>query len=729
MKSIRSTSEAMVALFTLLVALAAGGLAVGAQSWAQTLLLGAVGGLYLFFPPSGLFPRYVLVLTGLLTLLACTAFLPASWFGTTFHQSFEGQGIVLPWTLTPQPWLTFENLTLLLITLLWAWYCLSAKNTFEQREFLATCYLVAMSFVAVNIILTGTSLWDNLPAFAQGAGRFENRNQTGDLLIMGGLLSLVRGLGQISKRKEEGWWWLLLSLVFITAIFRNGSRAAVVLFVIGALLAYVLMPKDKRHHKIILWALLLMMGIGALIFIYEGADLRRRFDSLASGHEGRLPIYRDALQMIVNSPVNGVGLGNFEGVFNIQRGQGGESVMRCIHPESDWLWVGAELGVGGMILLALLIFYTFRNYLRRTPFPALTWACLTIAVVFLLHGLIDVGGHRLGTVWSCLYLVGLGASRTRSRSTDVRFPRLILRLAGVLVLVLVAFRVQSDSLQPWMPTRGSLDRIEQTLQEDPSATEQKLLVDRGLDWAPLSWMLYFQRARLLLDDPDLTGGGDADFNRALYLEQNSIDLPFAIGELCRDADRPEAMVAWQEALRRGARRREELFEHRFSGLSFQELMKLANHDPNLEAMAVVRQGHPDFDPARESFLASNPALEGIRPDLAQKFFDRWLQVGDVDALVDQWPKHGEWRSAGWRAYAEALARNERYTEAVLLVFLELPQPPMPESAANLTVENLNDPDNISNRSDYASYLRAKGLEAAGKDEMAWRVLLPLVREP
>src|SRR5258707_769846 len=133
MKGIRSAPIPMVAALAWLVVMASAWLSVGSQSWAQTLLLAAVGGLYLLFPPATFLPRSFIVLIGLLLLLGTTAFMPGDWLGASFRSQFKDHGIILPWTLSAQPWRSLEDLTLLLTTMLWAWICFENGLSVEQR--------------------------------------------------------------------------------------------------------------------------------------------------------------------------------------------------------------------------------------------------------------------------------------------------------------------------------------------------------------------------------------------------------------------------------------------------------------------------------------------------------------------------------------------------------------------------------------------------------------------
>jgi hypothetical protein len=664
---------------------------VGTQFWAQTFLITAVGFLYLFFPPKGGFSVALLTIVSLILLLACSTFLPATWFRATYRISFQDQGFVLPSTLSPQPWLSFEDLTLLVVTLLWVRFCLENHYSTKQRQFLVTSYLLTLGVIAFAKTFQGTIFEQNIPWFIRQAGQFSNRNQSCDLLVLGGVLSFARSVRELLNKKTIGALWIILTLIFMIAIIRYTSRAGFILFLIGQILVLIVTPQTHRQRSIVGAIFFLVAITGLFIFISLGSGLVEKFTYWLHGSESRLPIYQDASAMVFRIPWCGVGLGNFEGVFNTMRVNSLDDRTRNLHPESDWLWATSELGLPFVILLGLFLTTIFRTYFLKGTAPDLTRPGIIVATLFLIHSLFDVGGHRLGTTWSFIYLASLGAFGSSS-PTDIKIHPLYMRTMGSLLLLLAVFRIQSMSLHPWMPTRASLARIEQSLPPNIPLTEQKTLLDQGISWAPLDWLLYYKRGLVLLQGPEPSDDSSADFNRALFLEQSSIELPIAIGEACRPTNMPEALVAWKELLRRAGDRREEMFENILyrAGSDEQahlEIVSLADSDPNLQAIAVYSCKNPqEFAWFLQNLLENNPNLNGIKPNNLQPLFNQWVQIGDLAEFIQTWPLHPEWQSAGWRAYTRALAKTGRYQEGVKLALDMMPAPPLP-SPDHL---NLND---------------------------------------
>jgi O-antigen ligase/tetratricopeptide (TPR) repeat protein len=751
MKESGIVSAPLAGVFSLFIAVAAAWLAVVDQPWAQTLLIAGVALLYLVSPPSGNLPRPVLLLGG---------------WEESIRRPFLDHGIVLPVTHSAQPWWSLEDALLLFASLLWAWNCFEGGFSLAQRKFLLSIFLVMAGAVAVSSLLQGASPGETLPDWALQIGQFPNRNQTGDLLLMAGLGCFARGLSDILNRKKQGLPWLVMTGLFAAAIIQNGSRASALLLGLGVLLLFGFLGKLRRYGATAWLVIFALLVAGLCLFYYEGATFLDRFrDLLANARGGRLQIYQDTLLLILRSPWLGVGLGNFTPFFNVDRPYTGQEMWYAVHPESDWLWAGAELGVGGMLVFALLVFFAFRIYLVESPFPVLTRASLTIAIVFLLHSFFDVGGHRPGSSWTCLFLAGLGAFRPGGVPI-YRVPRLVLRLAGLLLLAVAALRVQSMSAQPWMPTRASQAAIESLVVDGRVPAQQTALLDRALGWAPLDWRLYFQRGLVA----EHAGRGPAaadDFRRCLFLDESSTALPLAVAGASRENDLPGALQAWREALRRSGPGRAHVLQEIFNEPDMDErtrlqLATLAGDDPELEMVALVNQDPADFDWSRENFLASDPTLDGVDPALARRFFDLWAETGDPAKLAGEWPDHPEWQAAGWRAHAQALARTGLFDAAVQAALRGIPPPRLPSAPPPSLPDALR--DSIDHPQDafagiqlyraqaaagqgdaalktlqgvaqlpgappFVAYLLARDLLAAGQNEAAWRAVEPLLDQP
>src|SRR5206468_10323338 len=102
-------------------------------------------------------------------------------------------------------------------------------------------------------------------------------------------------------------------------------------------------------------SLLLLLLLTALL-LFGGQTLERfhlhNFGSTGISSNLRWQIFHDTFRLIRDSSWCGIGFGNFESIFAIFR-DASLSNQRALHPESDWLWLWAELGWPAVVLILI----------------------------------------------------------------------------------------------------------------------------------------------------------------------------------------------------------------------------------------------------------------------------------------------------------------------------------------------------------------------------------------
>src|SRR6202035_1669634 len=197
--------------------------------------------------------------------------------------------------------------------------------------------------------------------------------------------------------------WPLAFAIIVTAIILNFSRAGIVLLVIGCALwlgTYALRQRSMPNLALAFSVLLLLLTV---LLLFGGQTLERfhlhSFGNTGVAADFRWRIFHDAFELIRDSPWCGIGLGNFEPVFAIFRNASfGDT--RALHPESDWIWLWSELGWPAVALVLVGLGLLVRRIFPLTEGTNQRYrlATLICVVLFALHGLVDVSGHRMGTV-------------------------------------------------------------------------------------------------------------------------------------------------------------------------------------------------------------------------------------------------------------------------------------------------------------------------------------------
>jgi O-antigen ligase len=715
------------------------------QRWSVAIVIGCFSVLLLARPPRFSLGPVLNTIALLFLALAAAAFLPARWFFLPHWRIAltKDFGIQLASTFTVQPWMTLESLLILIAGLTWIYYVATLDGHLRDIRLAARTYaggIIALAGFCIYLHLAHGALpfWHN----QRGFGPFPNRNQTGDLFGISTLV--VLGCMQDDFRRGHKRWilWLTGVGVLIAALVLAFSRAGILILVLGvtAWLARLAFRKWSGGGIAVALSVLLALLAGLLIF---GGETIERFH-LRLGSEGTITsdyrwlIFRDAWVMIRASPWCGVGLGNFESVFALFRDVS-RGVTRSLHPESDWLWVAAEMGWPALALLFAggVVFVRRAFPLREGTNQRLRYAALVGALLFALHGFVDVSGHRFGSFLAGTLLLGLAQFRPPP-SPPRRWPPILFRFVGLLLaLISLAWFFGWRRALP-LPGRFGVENAKQAAtvaNRGHRFADAISLLDRGLEWAPLDWQLYFLRAvaRIGLREPPARALDD--FRRARFLEPNAYQLPFEEGKAWLGWQPTLAITAWREALqRRGAGE---------AGIYALMLTDAANYDAKaheaLREFALDRPGltinyleaatSPQFEAALRELLLRDPALAQFSPAQETRLFALWSNHDPLDELVRGVQTHPEWLEFAWPGIARYHAGRHEFEEAWQLVRRYAQAPSLPQSATGESIPQLEQ-ELYANPGDYAAgYALYRAQIDAGKSDDALGTLRHFTARP
>lgn len=668
--------EAFFALLPVLACFLGG----ATTKWAEGIIV-AILGLYLVLRP----PRYslgpIINLIMLAFLIwAAVAFLPATWFyKPAWRAAFTDDfGISLPATLSPQPWVTLTCWFSILAGVCWLYVvCAEDLGLHEARTALRmfTAGIAVLAVVAVLFWLRHAAppFWHN----ARGFGPFPNRNQTGDLFGLTAIMILACGQDDMRKARKRWIAWAFALVFIIAALILNFSRAGIGILVAGsALWLAIFSLRQRTPSKLaIVVSFLLLLATALLIF---GGQTLERFHLRDIGNIGlstdfRWKIFSDVFALLRDSPWVGIGLGNFEPMFATFRAAS-LNEERAIHPESDWLWLWTELGVVGVILVIVGLVFIVRKVfpLQEGTNQRYRLATLIGAVLFALHGVVDVSGHRVGTMFAAIFLLGLSIHRPLScrpigwMSILFRFVGLILVVGGTSFVV----SARGHKLLPGSIGVASARHLAVLANQDHDFQQAVFLTNTGLQWAPLDWQLYFSRALAEVSLKQIDNAV-ADFRRARFLEPSSSELPLAEGTAWLAANQPQlAATAWQESLRRtSANRRAGIYARMLSGASLRspELRRIlgergvSRHDLALPYLAQLVG--TDFNQALTEILKNDPDLRSYSEPEKLALFDLWSERGDGEVLNRAVQEHPDWLSYAWFGIAKYQAGKNDFRAA------------------------------------------------------------------
>ncbi len=607
-------------------------------------------------------------------LCALVSFLPQTWFFTPDWRTAltNDFGIALPATVTPQPWLTAGGFASLVAGLCWLYRVSAQELELRVARFQLQLFasgIVAIAALSILLYLTHHSIpsWNNPRNF----GPFLNRNQTADLFGVTSVLILASAQDDIRHGRKRWILWAIALSIVITAICLNFSRAGIVILVAASAIwiATVALRLDAPTRagaacRISLAVSFLLLLVSALLV--AGGETVARFHLEKSAgtdisSDFRWSIFRDTWQLIRSSPWVGVGLGNFESIFAIFR-DASRGTTRSLHPESDWLWVWSELGwvAVPLILLGAVLLVWRVAPLQVGTNQRFRLAALIGALMFALHGLVDVSGHRVGTAYSAMFLLGLSLHRP----TQLQMSKTIswiFRILGVAFLVIglswtIAWR--SMAMLPGAVGVGNAKQLAVVASRGHNFGEAINLTNRALDWAPLDWELYYLRATAEIGQREPAQKALDDFRRARFLEPNSESVPLQEGFVWLRVRPDLALMAWREALRRAGPERKDIFRTIMFTAKLRDpaarqiIRQLAFSEHDLALVYFAQLNAEEFRPAFSKFFDADPDLVAMKPEEKRELFQLWDSRGDINVLIAAVNKHPDWLQFTWRTVAK-----------------------------------------------------------------------------
>lgn len=682
------------------VTLAAPAMGGSTQLWAQTLLLGAAAALVLAdTPASG--PRGPWWVAGVgLLLIGGVQFLPASWLTDFSWRATLLKFLEIPLgnTLTVQPWLSLEMYLVLGGCLLWIAFLTSREWTMPRAELLmiyagGMALLVSLALI-LHLAGVSVALWKPQNG---GFGFFPNRNQMGNLMALGGVVTLALAFRSFQHRHRMRFFWPLAYGVLAIGLLVNYSRAGIVLFFVGSFTWLVWVHWRSRQSVAPAVGSAVVLALLMTGLLYGGATVERFMRPLvaktAVSEDFRFKVQVDAVHLLRESSWHGIGLGNFDAIFARYR-DASKADNRVIHPESDWLWLGIEMGWLAPLLIWMAAGWWFWRCWpsSREPDFELRAALAVGTVLFLVHGFIDVSGHRLGALWPVLLF---GALLARSSHETRLFPSVRgqwgYRVAALVLLAPVGWWAASVSGARVWPTSEMFSRAREQIGRAAKMEDLVLVGARAteaLRYAPLHWQIYYYRGKAAL----LSGGPvqDArfDLTRARWLEPLQLSFPVEEGELWMLRVPKYALPAWSDAIHRAltpesrAQAYQRMLQVAQSNAEIRaELIPIAYGDSDLLMTFLDFATPKEFAIEVDKLFLASPKLESLSVGQKRRLFTVWADRGDQKALVKCLDENPQWQAEGWLGYVRALGSFGESRRASEYADRFVPKPVLPPPSA------------------------------------------------
>ncbi|HVS02033.1 MAG TPA: O-antigen ligase family protein [Thermoanaerobaculia bacterium] len=301
----------------------------------------------------------------------------------------------------------------------------SAKSTDAAAAVLAIVAAIGGAEAAYGLLVPTPPTPDRGAAVLGGlaAGTYFNPNHLAGLLAAALPLTAALALAAAGtwRRRRRTWLGLALAAACIAvaavvglAILRSQSTtgrvaAAAALGLLAVLLVARLRPGMARGLSLSIAAGLVVTLAATAAAGMARAPLGGLEASLSA--QGRLPAWRDTLQLIGDHPLAGIGPGMYRWRFRPYQTEQLKNLYD--HPHNDYLEVAAEWGVPAALLFWGFVLWRFTratDLAVRSPDPLrrdLGLACAGAMAAMLLVAFVDFNWHIPSTLFLFLTVVGV----------------------------------------------------------------------------------------------------------------------------------------------------------------------------------------------------------------------------------------------------------------------------------------------------------------------------------
>jgi hypothetical protein len=585
--------------------------------------------------------------------------------------------------ISAQPRHSLERFCYYLCALVWLLLVMDAPLARLERNKAIERIHVLLTCLAITVIL-GVLLKFQHPS-TWGTHRFSffpNHNQTGAVLAIGGILAMG---WMVRCMRQRSWRMILYMLsfsVFSFAIFLGMSRSAVIFVIAGSCLMILTVFESRNPRFYLKLGVPFGFVLLALFLVYGGQLVDEFTYLLRDGgvrEELRVRIFADTLRMIAAFPVLGVGLGNFRFFFP-QFQDSADTPQLILHPESDFLWVWSELGLPGIILLAagmLLLLVRLEPH-RAWHTRSSRLAGVVSVALFMMMGLFEVSGHRLGTALLAVLVYGIAQPRSVERFQSQWLP-VVVRLSGVGCLLMAGFWIAG--IRAGHPTTteevfAHLDKPGRTLQDLDE-------LDRWVARLPLAARLHHLYGwRSMADGETGVAQASRSFETFQALEPKRWKQLVEHGAALYPYQMERALEYWDQAIFRAGVDDEvlafRLVMRNVTPEDYPSLRELVAGSTQLRFAyyAGLRTERTMYSREMGLELAMNPNLSGFRPDQKRAMLWQFAEYQGSAILTRMEQRFPGLTSDHWMIAALVEAESGHFDRAVQLAVDHLPEPPM-----------------------------------------------------
>jgi tetratricopeptide (TPR) repeat protein len=326
---------------------------------------------------------------------------------------------------------------------------------------------------------------------------------------------------------------------------------------------------------------------------------------------------------------------------------------------------------------------------------------MTCGLIFVVHGVVDVAAHRMGSAFAGLFVITLAFKPQQRFVAAPVWRKWLFRGIGIAFCAVGTVWLAATCQHAIIPGQiGVIECKQQVslLNKTGDYPKAIALATSALDWAPMDWQLYYFRAISEALGTDDFRAAVADFNRARFLNPITPDLAFDEGLIWLKRRPSLTFPAWQEALKRAGDSQSGFYGRMLVASSDFPwlrgcLKERATGDSGLILIFLDAASQPEFADELASVLKEDPELYSFSSGEKQTLFRLWEQKGNKTDLIASSANRESWLRAGWPSIAACHADQGQYQLGYEMVLrfthpLLAPAPPLVLEPENQLLRDL-----------------------------------------
>lgn len=614
---------------------------------------------------------------GFLAVLAA-AFVPqfywleAEWraVAVDFHD------IDLPGLLSVQPIVSLEAWLHVVAGFAWFYAAYSwPLNDNGRRWFFIVLSVLASCFA--GFVLWGNQSGVYFPG-TEATGVFSffpEWNQTAAFLAMAGVVCFTFAVKEFQSRTLASVGGFLAAALCLSAVTIGVPRLGFWLFIAGLAIWYVkLLLGRSTFSRTVTFGFPLVLVLLS-IFCFQG--------ELEQGRP--LLVFGEALRMWGDSPLAGVGLGNFSAILP-QYQDAAVEAGRAVRPFNELIRLLTESGIFGLTALGLLVLAY--GLALRGPAPvhgrSLRLAAFFGVAVFGMHALVASPLTEPGLTYFAILLAALALPPVSTTDAPTLRPGLWRVLGLVLTLAAGLWLLASVDRIPFYSKVALTEFADKVKKADESNDSGSGLraVEEWLDWAPLDWRAHQWQARFILRQNGAQSEAAAAFDRARFVQPKLGQVALDEGFYWLPHSGPKTIEAWEEALRRDLPDPVGAFSAMVSATRGRPALA-----PGLSRLSRMDQR---FRLVYLEALAGDALMQEILQELGQsavlsqfdqaqrtRLLKRWITDGDLLAAEDFLDRYPDSVDRAWWLRALAESKKANFARAVTIFREHVAMPEFP----------------------------------------------------